>query len=163
MNLINIGKIVNTHGIKGEVRIISNFKFKDKVFKKGFNLYIGVNKQQLIINSYRVHKNYDMITFLDIVNINDVLQYKGSNVYVNKDDIALDNNNYLDEDIIGLNVYIDNKYIGIITYILKIPNNEVLEIMDNNKKILIPYNKALIKEIDIVNKKVIIDNIEGLI
>lgn len=163
MNLINIGKIVNTHGIKGEVRIISNFKFKDKVFKKGFNLYTGVNKQQLIINSYRVHKNYDMITFLDIVNINDVLQYKGSNVYVNKDDIALDNNNYLDEDIIGLNVYIDNKYIGIITYILKIPNNEVLEIMDNNKKILIPYNKALIKEIDIVNKKVIIDNIEGLI
>ena len=38
---ILIGKIVQTHGIKGELRIRSNFEMKDRVFKKGFNLYIG--------------------------------------------------------------------------------------------------------------------------
>ena len=44
MDLINIGKIVNTHGIKGELRIISDFEYKTRVFQKGFNLYIGKDK-----------------------------------------------------------------------------------------------------------------------
>ena len=44
MNLIYIGKLVNTHGLKGEVRIISDFKFKDVVFKKNNNIYINDNK-----------------------------------------------------------------------------------------------------------------------
>ena len=44
MDYINIGKIVNTHGIKGELRILSDFKFKDRVFVTGFNFYIGKEK-----------------------------------------------------------------------------------------------------------------------
>ena len=39
MDYIYIGKIVNTHGIKGEVRILSDFKYKDRIFKNGFNMY----------------------------------------------------------------------------------------------------------------------------
>ena len=45
MKFINIGKIVNTHGIKGELRILSDFKYKDKVFKKDFKFYIGKDKE----------------------------------------------------------------------------------------------------------------------
>ena len=41
MELVRIGKIVNTHGIKGELRILSDFEFKDKVFKKGVKVYVG--------------------------------------------------------------------------------------------------------------------------
>ena len=54
MNYVNIGKIVNTHALKGEVRIISNFEYKQRVFKKGFNLYIGQNKNKEVIETYRV-------------------------------------------------------------------------------------------------------------
>ena len=50
MKYIIIGKIVNTHGIKGELRILSDFKYKDKIFKKGFPLYIGHTKEKEIIN-----------------------------------------------------------------------------------------------------------------
>jgi 16S rRNA processing protein RimM len=163
MLFIKVGKIVNTHGIKGEIRILSNFRYKKNIFKKDFKLYIGSHKKVLFVNSYRVHKNYDMITFIGINNINDVLKYKGDNVYINKDDIILDTNEHLDEDIIGLEIYIDNINIGIVNNILKIPGNDLLEVMNNNKKILIPYNKTFIKEIDINNKKIIINNIEGLI
>ena len=53
MDYIRLGKIVNTHGIKGEIRIISDFKFKDRVFKKGIPIYIGKLKTKEIINSYR--------------------------------------------------------------------------------------------------------------
>ena len=39
MEYVLIGKIVNTHGIKGELRILSDFEYKERIFKKGFNLY----------------------------------------------------------------------------------------------------------------------------
>ena len=63
MKFINIGKIVNTHGIKGEVRMLSDFKYKDKVFKKGMKFYIGKDKKEYIVNTYRFHKIFDMFTF----------------------------------------------------------------------------------------------------
>ena len=44
MNYVYIGKIVNTHALKGEVRILSNFEFKEKVFKVGTSVYIGEEK-----------------------------------------------------------------------------------------------------------------------
>ena len=97
MDYIKIGKIVNTHGIKGEVRLLSKFPYKDKVFVKDMIIYID-KKYKEVINSYRKHKNFDMITLVGYNNINDVLKYKGLNVYVNKDDIMLDNNKYLDDD-----------------------------------------------------------------
>ena len=75
MDLIYIGKIVNTHGIKGEVRILSDFEYKEEVFK--INNKLIVDNNELIIKSYRKHKNYDMVTFEGIDDINDVLKYKG--------------------------------------------------------------------------------------
>ena len=57
-----IGKIVNTHGIKGELRILSDFELKNKVFKKGVNLYVGPEKQEFTITGYRHHKMFDMVT-----------------------------------------------------------------------------------------------------
>ena len=66
--MLKIGKFVNTHGIKGEIRIKSDFSRKDLIFKKGNYIYINNNK--FLIKSYRVHKNYDMLTFDGINNIN---------------------------------------------------------------------------------------------
>ena len=53
MDFIYVGEIVNTHGIKGEVRIISDFKYKKDVFKKNFKIYVGKGKKELLINTYR--------------------------------------------------------------------------------------------------------------
>ena len=98
MEYLHIGKIVNTHGIKGEVRLLSDFKFKNKVFVNDFIIYIGKDKIKEVINSYRPHKQFDMITLKGINNINDVLKYKGSKVYILKEDLMLDRDEYLDED-----------------------------------------------------------------
>ena len=62
MNYLYIGKLVNTHGIKGEVRILSNFRHKDKVFVKGFKFYVGKDKKEYVVETYRKHKNFDMVT-----------------------------------------------------------------------------------------------------
>ena len=112
MKYVLIGKIVNTHGLKGEVRILSSFKYIDKVFKEGMKIYIGKDKIEEKINSYRHHKIFEMITMCGYNDINQILKYKGDYVFVNKEDIHLGENEYLDEDIIGLNVYVNNKCLG---------------------------------------------------
>ena len=107
-----IGKIVNTHGLKGEVRILTEFKYKDRVFIPGMKIYIGKDKICEKINTYRHHKIFEMITMDGYDNINEVLKYKGEYVFVNKCDLVLNENEYLDEDIIGLNVIVDGEYKG---------------------------------------------------
>ena len=106
---IFIGKIVNTHGIKGELRILSNFKYKNKVFVQNRRIYIGECKDEEIIVTYRKHKIFDMITMEGYNNINDVLKFLNKDVYVKKNDIDLGDGEYLDEDLIDLSILLDNE------------------------------------------------------
>lgn len=160
MEYLYIGKLVNTHGIKGEVRIISNFRHKDKVFIKDFKFYIGKDKKEYIVETYRQHKNFDMVVFKDNYDINLIEHLKGSFVYINKEDLKLDKNTFLAIDLINFDVIINDKKVGIIKDILDTPANEVL-VLDNN--IMIPYVKAFINSIDIKNRKVIVNDVKGLI
>lgn len=159
MKFIRIGKIVNTHGIKGELRILSDFRHKDKVFKKKMKFYIGKNKDEYIVNTYRFHKIFDMVTFEGKNNINDVEFLKGSYVFINEDDLKLDNNEFFSGKLIGFNVIIDGKIIGQAEEIINTPANEVIKC----GKVLIPYVKDFIEKIDEDNKSIYINNIRGLL
>lgn len=161
MNLIKIGKIVNTHGIKGELRLLSKFPYKDMVFIKGMIIYIDKDSKE-VINSYRKHKNFDMITLEGYNNINEVLKYKGKNVYVDSNDIKLDNDKYLDEELIGLSVIYENMERGIITNIERYDKTVLFNIKGKTQEYLIPYNDNLIDNIDMKNKKIFIKDIKGL-
>ena len=161
MTLIKIGKIVNTHGIKGELRLLSKFPYKDKVFINNMKIYID-KKDIEVINTYRKHKNFYMITLKGYSNINEVLKYKGKYVYVDNNDIVLDNNKYLDEDLIGLKVIYEDNDKGIITDIERYDKTVLFNIKGNDKEYLIPYNDNLIDKIDINDKKIYIKDIKGL-
>ena len=161
MEYIYVGKIVNTHGIKGELRIISEFKYKKEIFKSNFKLYIGNSKKEMTIKSYRKHKIYDMVLFYDINDINEVLQYKNELVYINKQDIKIDG--YFNEDIIGLDVYSKEKNIGKLTEILISKAHEILVVQNNDKKYLIPNVEKFIEKIDIEKGRIYINEIEGLL
>ena len=150
MKYINVGKLVNTHGLKGEVRILSNFRHKKNVFVKGMKLYIGKKKEEFTINTYRFHKIYDMVTFDGINNINDIEYLKGLNVYINEDDLKLDGEIYSGK-LIDFKVICDNKEIGIVTEIIDTPANEVIRI---GEKILIPYIDEFIEKIDLEKKEI---------
>ena len=162
MKYINIGKLVNTHGIKGEVRIISNFKYKDRVFIPGMKIYIGRDKICEEINSYRHHKIFEMITIKGYNDINQVLKYKGEYVFVNKDDIILNDFEYLDEDIIGLKVFVDDKYMGVVKKIERYNTNNLLVVKGEIKDYLIPYNFDIIKSVNLEKREMNVVNILGL-
>ena len=150
MKYIFIGRIVNTHALKGEVRIVSDFEFKDRIFKENTLLYIGENKDKEIIETYRKHKQFDMVKFKGIDYINDVLKYKGSKVYIDESILNLKDNEILISDLINMDVYNDNKYVGKITEYRSDNGNNMLRV--NNK--LIPYNKDFITKIDKENKSI---------
>ena len=152
MNKIVIGKYVNTHGIKGEIRIKSNFLYKDRVFKKGNEIIID---KPYIINSYRVHKDYDMVTLEGINNINDIINLKNSLVYIDRDKY-LNDEDYLDSDLIGFKVCNSNLDL-IVTDISYI--NETKKLLVANGK-LIPFE--LIENIDKDKKIIIIKEVIGL-
>ncbi len=161
---IFIGKIVNTHGIKGELRLLSDFKFKDKVFLENRRIYIGEEKIKEVINSYRHHKVFDMITLKGYDNINQVLKYLRKDVFVKKNDLDLGEKDYLDEDLINLNIIFNNKEVGHVVAIRQInKNNKVIEAIINDKLTLIPYHKDFISNVDLENKIIELNLIEGMI
>ena len=156
MNLVYLGKIVNTHGLNGEIRIICDCEKKNEVFKIGNRLYIENLEYNIL--SHRYHKIYDMVKFKEVNNIDKALELKGCNVYFNRDDF---NFKILEDDLIGLNVYDKNIYKGKVTEILKNKKYSIL-VIDGKKKHMIPYIDKFVEYIDIDNKKIFINYIKGL-
>lgn len=162
MNFLKIGKLVNTHGIKGEVKIISDFTKKNLVFLPGYILYIGKEKTPVTIIGYRHHKMFDMFTFAGIENINEVLKYKGMDVFINKDDLKLQSGDYLLEDLIGFDVIENNRILGKINYLMYNNGNDLLSV-SGEKTFYIPINGNYIKKVILDKKIVEVENAEGLI
>ena len=98
-----------------------------------------------------------MLTLKDINNINQIIDLKGENVYIDKKYLNLNDNEYLDEDLLNLDLYMGNNYLGKV---------EQVEYLTKTKKLLIvskhyiPFE--LVKEIDFLNKKIIIEEVSGL-
>ena len=101
-----------------------------------------------------------MVKFTDINDINDAIIFKGDEVYVKREDLDIDG--YVDEDIIGLKVYDDDKLIGKVSSIIK-NKQEILVVKNRNKNYLIPFVAEFIKNIDLDNKVLNINVIEGLL
>ena len=161
METINVGKMVNTHGIKGEVRLLSDFPYKDIVFQPGNKVYVGANQVPVTIERYRKHKNFDMLTFQEFQNINDCLPFVGYPVYANRD--QFDEDCIIEEELIGYQVQMDTQTIGIVTAILKNPANNLLVIQSQEKEYLVPNIDEFIEEINQKEKTIHIKYHKGLI
>lgn len=158
---VYIGEIVNTHGLKGELRIVSDFAFKKNVFIPGMKIYLGKRKQEMTIQSYRPHKIYDMILLEGVNDINEAIAFKGDSVYVRREDIDIDG--YVKEEILGLDVYNNNEKIGVVKNIIHNPSQDVLVIQSNHKQNMVPNVPEFVKNIDLENKRIDIEVIEGLL
>ncbi len=165
----NVGKIVNTQGLKGEVRVISMTDFPEKRYQKGQILYLFLDRKApipLTITSHRTHKNFDILTFKDHATINMVEKYRDGILKVAAEDLTpLDEHEYYYHEIIGLTVKeISGNTLGIITEILSPGANDVWVVEGKNKKIMyLPYIESVVKKIDLTAKEVYAEIPEGLI
>ena len=160
MKSVYIGKIVSTHGIKGELRILSDFPFKEKVFVVGNKLLI--DEKKYYIKSYRVHKKFDMVTFDGYSNINEVLFLLKKDVYFLKSDLDIADDEILDEELILYDVYTtDGKKGKIKEIFMASPKNKIMRLLFE-KEILIPISSPMVKEINKSEKKVIVELMDGI-
>ena len=166
---LKVGKIVNTHSLKGEVKVISSTDFEEERFKKGSKLLITRGNQlirEVVVQSYRNHKNFLLVKFEGIYSVEEAEKLKNLQIKIDSDEVGeLEENEFYFHQIIGCEVFDENdKNLGEIIDILTPGANDVWVIKgENGKEILIPYIEDVVKKIDITNKKVNIEVMEGLI
>ncbi|MDG5470266.1 ribosome maturation factor RimM [Jeotgalibacillus sp. ET6] len=166
----NVGKIVNTHGIRGEVRVISRTDFPDERYVPGNVLFLFKDGQQdakeLIIKSHRKHKNFDLLTFEGFDNVNEVEPFKEGMLKISEDQLtSLDENEFYYHEIVGCHVWTDEQVeLGVIKEILSPGANDVWVVQTHEgKELLIPYIESVVKKVDVSSKQVIITVMEGLL
>lgn len=166
---LKVGKIVNTHSLKGEVKVISSTDFEEERFKKGSKLLITRGNQlirEVVVQSYRNHKNFLLVKFEGIDSVEEAEKLKNLQIKIDSDEVGeLEENEFYFHEIIGCEVFDENgKLLGEIIEILTPGANDVWVIKgQNGKEILIPYIEDVVKKIDIENKKIDIEVMEGLI
>lgn len=166
---LKVGKIVNTHSLKGEVKVISSTDFEEERFKKGSKLLITRGNQlirEVVVQSYRNHKNFLLVKFEGIDSVEEAEKLKNLQIKINSDEVGeLEENEFYFHQIIGCEVFDENdKNLGEIIDILTPGANDVWVIKgENGREILIPYIEDVVKQIDITSKKVNIEVMEGLI
>ncbi|HCT96140.1 ribosome maturation factor RimM [Vagococcus sp.] len=166
---LNVGKIVNTQGIKGEVRVISRTDFPEERYKKGNTLYLFQNNElvkSLTIASYRVHKNFVLLSFEGHPSINDVEIYRDGILKVAKEDTQeLDDNEFYYHEIIGCDVYDETRgLLGKVKEILSPGANDVWVIqVPKGKDILIPYIESVVLNVNVTTQRIDVSLPEGLV
>lgn len=166
---VSVGKIVNFHGIKGEAKVGYSknqqdfFTSLDTVYLKDKDNYTSLH-----ILSAKPLKNMMIVKFEGIDSINDILELKGKLLFVEESVIRenLNEDEFLIDELVGLEVF-DNENGQKLGFVIGVSNNgasDLISIKTNSKKIsLVPFVKAIVPVVDIKNKKIMINNIEGLL
>lgn len=172
MEWFNVGRIVNTHGVRGEVRILSTTDFEEERFVVGNKLAAFKKDDKkptwVTIQSVRRHKNFILLTFEGMNNINLVEPFKEGMLKVTKDQMEedlLEENEYFYHDIIGCSVVSEEgETIGEVKDILQTGANDVWVVKGvKGKEQYIPYIEDVVKDINIDEKVITIHVMEGLL
>ncbi len=170
MEWFNVGKIVNTHGIWGEVRVISTTDFAEDRYQVGNELTLfkadGSKPMIVKIASHRKHKNFDLLTFEGYGLLKEVEGFRDAILKVSKKQLSeLEENEFYFHEIIGCTVVsTEGETIGTVTEILQTGANDVWAVQPaKGKTHYIPYIEDVVKEVDIKNQKITIEVLEGLL
>lgn len=167
--LLNVGKIVNTHGIRGELKILSSTDFPEDRFAKGSELLI-VSEQgapiPVTVETSRFQKNMVIVKFKEYGNINDVEKYKGSMLKITADRQGeLGEDEFYFHQIVGCEVFTEEgELLGTIKEILTPGANDVWVVKQKNgKDLLLPYIQNVVLQVNVSEKRVTVRLMEGLL
>ena len=166
-----VGKIVNTQGLRGEVRVLSVTDFPDERFKAGSRLAIFDEKshqEDVVVKSHRLHENFHLLKFEGMETIEAVEGFKGMTLMVSSQyrEVNLSENEFFYDQIIGLPVYtLEGDLLGKVKSITSLGPNDVWTVQRHGegKDILLPYIEQVVKQVDLQDQRIVIDLMEGLI
>ena len=157
---IEAGKIVNTHGMRGEVKVQPWADSPD--FLTGFeNFYI--NEEPIQVLSARVHKGCVIAALKGIDDVDAAIRLKNKIIKIRKDDVELEEGRYFVSDLIGLKVLdVDTgESLGVLDDVLSLPSNNVY-VIKGKREILVPAVEEFIIETNLIDGYIVIRLIEGL-
>lgn len=159
-----IGEIVTTHGIKGGIKIYPITSDIDRFFELE-KVYIGKDKVEATVDKVSITKNMVVLTLKEYGNINEVLGFVKSFIYVDDEDrIELPEDHYFYHDIIGSSVFDEEgEKLGEIVNVIETLANDVYVVKKDDKEFMIPAVKEFILHVDVDSKKLIVKLIEGML
>lgn len=166
-NFVSVGKILNFHGVQGEAKL-GYSKNREDFLKQLEYIYIqdGVEYKQLEIERLRFTPKCAIIKFKGINTLNDILEFKNKIVFIDESSIRefLEDDEFLIDELIGLDVYDGDKKVGAVVGVSNNGASDLLSVKTLSKNIsLVPFVKAIVLSVDIKNRKIQINNIEGLL
>ncbi|MGI6069618.1 MAG: ribosome maturation factor RimM [Blautia sp.] len=166
-DFLQVGVISSTHGIKGEVKVFpttddaGRFEELEAVF-----LDTGREKRRLEIAGVKYFKQFAILKFKGIDNINDIEKYKGKGLWVPREEAQpLAENEYYIADLIGMDVCLeDGSHFGVLKDVIETGANDVYSIvMEDGREVLIPAIRQCVLSVDVEEKKMRIHLMDGLL
>lgn len=166
-DILQVGAVTSTHGIAGEVKVFPTTD-DPKRFKKLKSVLINTGRemQELEITQVKFFKNMVILKFKGFDKIEDVMAFKGKELYVTRENaVKLKKNEYFIADLIGMKVYEeDDNCLGTLTDVLQTGANDVyVVLMENGKEVLIPAIRQCIREVDVEQGRMKVHLLEGLL
>ncbi len=166
--LLSIGKILNFHGIRGEVKV-GYTEGTEKMLSEIDEIYAIKDSKKIPLTpeTIRFHKNIAIIKFKELNSVNEVIELKGIHIKAPKSKTKkfLKEDEFYIDDLVGLSAYDEEeKLIGKISGVSINKGQDILFVKNTeNKEHIIPFTKEIVPDINIKEKKIVIKKIEGLL
>ena len=166
-NFVSVGKILNFHGVQGEAKL-GYSKNREEFLSQLKEVYIqdGNEYRSLQISAIRFTPKCGIIKFKGIDSLNDIIAYKNKLIFVDESTARefLEDDEYLIDELVGLDVYDGDKIVGAVVGVSNNGASDLLSVKTLNKNIsLVPFVKAIVLSVDIKNRRIQINNMEGLL
>lgn len=160
MELIEVGQIVNTHGIRGEIKLNP---WTDNLYDlTELDVFYDQNGKVLNVENSKVHKNVVIIKFREITTMNDAEKLKGKVLFTEK--TPLPEGRFYIKDLIGLKAFENDTELGTLTDVFNTGANDIYEIKTNDgKNIYIPVIDGVVGDVDLENRKIFVTIPLGLL
>ena len=159
--MFKFGTILKPDGLRGEVRVFSDSDFLKERLIKG--QIFKTEKGDLTIQTATLGSNVHKVKFKELSSIEDAEKYRQMDLMLETlDSSLLDEDEYYFVDLIGCDVYFDDQCIGQVLEVMDMSAHPVLRIKTESETFLIPFIEAFVPEIDVKNKRIKVNLIEGM-
>lgn len=162
---LSVGKITSAYGVNGEVKVFPLTDHLDRFYDLDYvYIFEETGKTSLNVETVRFIKNLVIVKFKEINDRNEAEKLRGKLIKITRDNaVKLDDDEYFIKDLLNMKVYTDDqKELGILKDVLKTGANDVYVVKTDDRDILIPAIKDVIKKVDIKERKMTVHLLEGL-
>lgn len=169
MEYVSLGIIKDSFGLDGTIKIFSTTTNQDKRYKVGAKIFLynpqTDERTELTVSKFRKNGPFDFLKVNEINSPEEVKLLKGREIHALKDDIKLEKGQYYYADLVGCEVYDqNNNLLGKVKEVEEFPAQLTLRVArDKNRDFFVPFIEQFIKSVDIKNKRILIEKIEGLL